>query len=245
MTRILVAEDDASLNEVLQLFLEKEGYRTTFCRDGTGVVEAVRETEPDLLILDWMLPGKDGLSILREVRRFSDVPVLMLTARDGDVDQVLGLESGADDYVTKPFSPFTLLARIKALLRRAQQTGNPAADKPEEREVSKTARDRVVEGTRFRLNPDTHEVVMNGRVITGLTPKEFDLLVFMARNPKYVFSREQLIERVWGYDFIGDERTVDAHIKRLRRKIATPPFTWIHTVWGVGYKFDEEIRDEN
>lgn len=233
MSRIVVVEDDHSVCEMLELFLKKEGYEVQTYHQGIGVLEELRHFNPDLIILDWMLPGKNGLEILHELRQFSDVPVVMLTAKDTDTDQVMGLEGGADDYVTKPFSPFTLLARIKAILRRFQ---------PAENSNSFSQR---IEGKHFIINLDTFEVVLNETNILDLTPREFELLSFMARYPKHVFSREQLIDQIWGYDFIGDGRTVDAHVKRLRKKIQTPPFTWIHTVWGIGYKFDEDIQDEN
>lgn len=233
MSRIVVVEDDHSVCEMLELFLKKEGYEVQTYHQGIGVIEELRHFNPDLIILDWMLPGKNGLEILHELRQFSDVPVVMLTAKDTDTDQVMGLEGGADDYVTKPFSPFTLLARIKAILRRFQ---------PAENSNSFSQR---IEGKHFIINLDTFEVVLNETNILDLTPREFELLSFMARHPKHVFSREQLIDQIWGYDFIGDGRTVDAHVKRLRKKIQTPPFTWIHTVWGIGYKFDEDIQDEN
>lgn len=233
MSRIVVVEDDHSVCEMLELFLKKEGYEVQTYHQGIGVLEELRHFNPDLIILDWMLPGKNGLEILHELRQFSDVPVVMLTAKDTDTDQVMGLEGGADDYVTKPFSPFTLLARIKAILRRFQ---------PAENSNSFSQR---IEGKHFVINLDTFEVVLNETNILDLTPREFELLSFMARHPKHVFSREQLIDQIWGYDFIGDGRTVDAHVKRLRKKIQTPPFTWIHTVWGIGYKFDEDIQDEN
>lgn len=234
MTRIVVVEDDFSVCDMLKIFFEKEGYETEFFHSGIGVVERVRSNEPDMVILDWMLPGKDGFALLREIREFSLVPIIMLTAKDTDIDQVMGLEGGADDYITKPFSPFPLLARIKAILRRVHQ---PTADEED--------MEHVIRRGHYQIYLDTHEVILNGKNIEGLTAKEFELLTFMAKHEKHVFSREQLIERLWGFDFLGDDRTVDAHIKRLRKKIQTPPYSWIHTVWGVGYKFDGDVRDED
>lgn len=234
MARIIVVEDDLSVCDMLKIFLEKEGYQIEFYHSGVGVVDGVRSNEPDVVILDWMLPGKDGFALLREIREFSSVPIMMLTAKDTDTDQLMGLEGGADDYITKPFSPFLLMARIKAVLRRSRFFTNNEED-----------RENAICGNHYAIHLDTHEVQLNGENIEGLTAKEFDLLSFMAKNEKHVFSREQLIEKLWGFDFLGDERTVDAHIKRLRKKIHTPPFSWIHTVWGVGYKFDGDIRDEN
>ncbi|HBI04840.1 MAG TPA: DNA-binding response regulator [Paenibacillaceae bacterium] len=234
MTRIVVVEDDTSVCDMLNIFFEKEGYEAEFYHSGIGVVERIKHNEPDVVILDWMLPGKDGFSLLREIRSFSSVPIMMLTAKDTDTDQVMGLEGGADDYITKPFSPFPLLARIKAILRRAQV---PPANEEN--------REHVIRGDHYQILLDTHEVTLNEKNIEGLTAKEFELLTFMAKHEKHVFSREQLIERLWGFDFPGDERTVDAHIKRLRKKIHTPPYSWIHTIWGVGYKFDGDVRDED
>lgn len=233
MTRIVVVEDDTSVCDMLKIFFEKEGYETEFYHSGIGVVEGIKDNKPDVVILDWMLPGKDGFTLLQEIREFSSVPIMMLTAKDTDTDQVLGLEGGADDYITKPFSPFPLLARIKAILRRVQI---PVANEGD--------REHVIYGSHFQIHLDTYEVILNGKNIVGLTAKEFEILTFMAKNAKHVFSREQLIERLWGFDFPGDERTVDAHIKRLRKKIHTPPYSWIHTIWGVGYKFDGDVRDE-
>lgn len=233
MVNIFVVEDDLSVCDMLKIFLEKEGYHVEFFHQGEGVVEEIRRNPPGLVILDWMLPGKDGFAILRDIRSFSSLPVIMLTAKDTDADQVMGLEGGADDYVTKPFSPFTLLARIKAVLRRVQSS-----------EGMEDVGDNVIRGDHYTIDTDTYTVYLHGKRINELTAKEFELLAFLARHPKHVFAREQLIERLWGFDFAGDERTVDAHIKRLRKKIHTPPYAWIHTVWGVGYKFDGDVRDE-
>ena len=170
----------------------------------------------------------DGVSLCRKVRQEgSDVPIIMLTAKDSESDQVLGLEMGADDYVTKPFSPLALMARIKAVARRYQK------QKPEE--------DNEVGTSLLKVNKETREVTLGGKPVTNLTPKEFDLLLFFAQHPRQVFTREQLLERVWGYQFYGDERTVDVHIKRLRKKVGTTEQPLFHTVWGVGYKFDESV----
>lgn len=234
MTRIVVVEDDRSVCDMLKIFFEKEGFEAEFYHSDIGVVERILHNEPDVVILDWMLPGKDGYTLLREIRKFSSVPILMLTAKDTDGDQVMGLEGGADDYITKPFSPFPLMARIKAILRRVQVSEGNEVD-----------REHVIQGNHYRIHLDTHEVTLNEKTIEGLTAKEFELLSFMAKHEKHVFSREQLIERLWGFDFPGDERTVDAHIKRLRKKIHTSPFSWIHTVWGIGYKFDGDVQDES
>jgi two-component system, OmpR family, response regulator len=170
------------------------------------------------------------MTICRKLREENiQVPIIMLTAKDSESDQVLGLEMGADDYVTKPFSPLALMARIKAVTRRYQANTNGQAHST------------VLKTEHFEINKDTREVFLNGQPITNLTPKEFDLLYYFAGHPKQVFSREQLLDHVWGYEFYGDERTVDVHIKRLRKKVGTSNQPFFHTVWGVGYKFDEVL----
>ena len=165
----------------------------------------------------------------------SQVPIIMLTAKDSESDQVLGLEMGADDYVTKPFSPLALMARIKAVTRRR----NPIASSED------TLEEGVIVTQHFKINKNTREVLLDGVQVTNLTPKEFDLLYYFVQHPKQVFTREQLLERVWGYQFYGDERTVDVHIKRLRKKIGTQTQPFFHTVWGVGYKFEETMVEAN
>ena len=222
--KILVVEDNPSVSSMLELFFDKEGILGDFASDGLEGYRKYLEGDYDLLILDWMLPGMDGIALCRKIREQGDsVPIIMLTAKDSDSDQVIGFEMGADDYVTKPFSPLTLMARIKAVMRRSHKT-EPVSD--------------VIRTDRFLLNKETREVGVDGQPVQGLTPKEFDLLLFFLQHPKQVFSREQLLERVWGYQFYGDERTVDVHIKRLRKKIAGGE-AFFHTVWGVGYKFEE------
>jgi two-component system, OmpR family, response regulator len=179
-----------------------------------------------------MLPGMEGVTICRKIREEKyTVPIIMLTAKDTESDQVLGLEMGADDYVTKPFSPLTLMARIKAVTRRYQT------------QVSAQTED-FLQTEHFKISKNTREVLVDGVPITNLTPKEFDLLYYMVEHPRQVFSREQLLERVWGYQFYGDERTVDVHIKRLRKKVETASQPFFHTIWGVGYKFDESIQTD-
>ena len=224
--KILVIEDNESVCAMIEMFFSKEDIEGRFVNDGLKGYEAYKSEEWDLLIVDWMLPGMDGVTLCRKIRQEgSDVPIIMLTAKDSESDQVLGLEMGADDYVTKPFSPLALMARIKAVARRYQK------QKPEEHSEVGTSR--------LKINKETREVVLDGNPVTNLTPKEFDLLLFFAQHPRQVFTREQLLERVWGYQFYGDERTVDVHIKRLRKKIGTVEQPFFHTVWGVGYKFDE------
>lgn len=229
--KVLVIEDNESVASMLELFFMKEGIKGEFVSDGLQGFQKGLSGEWDVIIIDWMLPGMDGVSICRKLREAKNpVPIIMLTAKDSESDQVLGLEMGADDYVTKPFSPLTLMARIKAVSRRYQ---NVNAGSQEDKGTLKTRH--------FLINKDTREVFLDGKLISNLTPKEFELLFYFARHPKQVFSREQLLEQVWGYEFYGDERTVDVHIKRLRKKLGQEKQPFFHTVWGVGYKFDEEL----
>ncbi|MFC4713292.1 response regulator transcription factor [Planococcus dechangensis] len=222
--RVLVVEDNPSVSSMLELFFSKEGLEGDFAGDGLEGYRKFKEGDYDLLVLDWMLPGMDGISLCRKIRETgSEVPIIMLTAKDSESDQVIGFEMGADDYVTKPFSPLTLMARIKAVARRSRKAGDF---------------DAGIRTAHFVAHKETREVLKDGEPIDNLTPKEFDLLLFFLQHPKQVFSREQLLEQVWGYQFYGDERTVDVHIKRLRKKIPEGDRLF-HTVWGVGYKFEE------
>jgi len=212
---------------MIELFFSKEGIQGVFSKDGIDGYNKAREGDWDCLIIDWMLPGMDGISICQRLREEQyDGPIIMLTAKDSESDQVLGLEMGADDYVTKPFSPPTLMARIKAVTRRY---------KPE--------RSEEIKSKHFIINKETREVLLDGKPIQNLTPKEFDLLYHFVQHPKQVFSRDQLLDQVWGFDFYGDDRTVDVHIKRLRSKVSTNEQPFFHTVWGVGYRFDETTGD--
>jgi two-component system OmpR family response regulator len=217
---------------MIEMFFAKEGIQGEFVNDGIEGYNRFKEETWDALIVDWMLPGMDGVTICRKIRdEKNSVPIIMLTAKDSESDQVLGLEMGADDYVTKPFSPLALMARIKAVTRRVQSLQpNEAIEKG------------VLQSEHFKINKNTREVLLDDESITNLTPKEFDLLYYFVQHPKQVFSREQLLERVWGYQFYGDERTVDVHIKRLRKKVETAQQPFFHTIWGVGYKFDETIK---
>lgn len=228
--KILVIEDNKSVCSMIEMFFAKEGIDGEFVNDGLEGYNRFKSGTWDALIIDWMLPGMDGVSICRKIRQEQfTVPIIMLTAKDSESDQVLGLEMGADDYVTKPFSPLTLMARIKAVTRRFQtQVPNERKD--------------FLQTEHFKVNKITREVIVDGAAITNLTPKEFDLLYYMVEHPRQVFSREQLLERVWGYQFYGDERTVDVHIKRLRKKVETTAHPFFHTVWGVGYKFDDSFK---
>lgn len=227
--KVLVIDDEENVCELITLYFEKAGYDVLSCGDGNEGIEMVRSQKPDIVILDLMLPGIDGLDVCKEIRKTSNVPLIMLTARVDEVDRVLGLEIGADDYVTKPFSPRELLARVKAVLRRAAYV--PSPDEQQVLNLPGLAVSRI-----------SREVLV-GETRVDLTPKEFDLLWYLASNRNRVFTREQLLEQVWAYqEFYGDERTVDQHIKRLRRKIESSGSPCrITTIWGVGYKF--EIRE--
>ncbi|MBC2193787.1 two component system response regulator PieR [Listeria booriae] len=227
--KLLMIEDNVSVCTMIEMFFMKEKIDATFVHDGLEGFETFGKGDWDIVIIDLMLPSMDGMTICHKIRETSDVPIIILTAKESESDQVLGLEIGADDYVTKPFSPLTLMARIKAVTRRKGQS-----------QLVKAAEDDdILETTYFKISKKTREIYYEGKLLEALTPKEFDLLYFLMQHPRQVFSREQLLEQVWGYQFYGDERTVDVHIKRLRKKIATEEHPFLHTIWGVGYKFDE------
>ncbi|PWF99504.1 response regulator transcription factor [Levilactobacillus bambusae] len=239
--KLLMIEDNKSVSQMMGMFFKKEDWDASFAYDGNEAMEMFNETptEWDIITLDLNLPGKDGMQVSSEIRQVSPtVPIIMLTARDSESDQVLGLEMGADDYVTKPFSPITLIARIKALHRRAElnPTERPARAANETPQFD-------IQTEHFQLSTKTREAYLNDQPIEGLTPKEFDLLRTLAQKPKQVFSREQLLQLVWDYEYYGDERTVDAHIKKLRQKMEKVGPQVIQTVWGVGYKFDDSVVD--
>lgn len=222
--KMLVVDDEVNICELIGLYAKKEGYTVITANDGIEAVKKFKEEKPSIVILDIMLPGKDGWQVCREIREIGNTPIIMLTARDETIDKVLGLEIGADDYMVKPFEMKELMARVKAVLRR----GSEAEGTPE---------NEVVLGE-LRINQETHEARIRDKVLQ-LPLKEFELLTFLVRNKNKVFSREQLLERIWGYDFVKDSRTVDVHIKRLREKIEGPQNPWeIKTVWRVGYKFE-------
>jgi len=231
-----MVEDNKSVSEMMAMFFKKEKWDAHFSYDGEEAIEKFKDDTNswDIVTLDLNLPKMDGMQVAAELRKVSPtVPIIMLTARDSESDQVLGLEMGADDYVTKPFSPITLIARIKALYRRSELNTIGSSETDESDETF----DVVTEN--FRLNSKTREVYLNNEAITDLTPKEFDLLKTLATKPRQVFSREQLLQLVWDYEYYGDERTVDAHIKKLRQKIEKVGPQVVQTVWGVGYKFDD------
>ena len=232
---ILMVEDNHSVCEMMAMFFKKEKWTAEFVYDGITAVDKFQEDPQkwDLVLLDLNLPKKDGMQVAADIRRISPVvPIIMLTARDSESDQVLGLEMGADEYVTKPFSPLTLIARIKALHRRIAMENDGNKKPASEPEFD-------IQTPHFKLNTKTREAFLNDQPIKDLTPKEFDLLKTLASKPKQVFSREQLLQLVWNYEYYGDERTVDAHIKKLRQKNEQVGPKVIQTVWGVGYKFDD------
>ncbi len=234
--KLLMVEDNESVSEMMKMFFLNEEWDVSFKYDGKdGLDEFLTDPESwDMITLDLNLPTMDGVTVCREIRKVSTtVPIIMLTARDSESDQVIGLEMGADDYVTKPFSPITLIARIKALHRRAILTDDT------EKSTNDIQEDFDVVTDHFKMNIKTREAYLDNRLVDGLTPKEFDLLLTLAKKPRQVFSREKLLELVWDYQYFGDERTVDAHIKKLRQKIEKVGPQVIQTVWGVGYKFDD------
>lgn len=234
--KLLMVEDNRSVSEMMSMFFQKEQWEAAFAYDGDEALEMFNQQvqDWDIVTLDLNLPGKDGMEVAKEIREKSKtVPIIMLTARDSESDQVLGLEY-ADEYVTKPFSPITLIARIKALYRRSGLKEETAAPK-QPAETKKFD----INTPNFQLSSATREAYLLDKEIPDLTPKEFDLLRALSSKPKQVFTREQLLQQVWGYDYFGDERTVDAHIKKLRHKIEQVGPQIIQTVWGVGYKFDD------
>ena len=223
-TRVLIVDDDPNINQLIKLYLEKEGYETETAERGDDALNLFKKNPPQIVLLDLMLPGMDGWQVCREIRKISTIPIIMLTAKEETFDKVLGLELGADDYMTKPFDPKELIARIKAVMRRTQTAVAP------ERELA---------FPNLVINMSTYLVTYNGKDIE-MPPKEIELLYFLAAHPNKVFTRDQLLEQVWGFDYFGDSRTVDVHIKRIREKLpGSEEYGWqIKTVWSVGYKFE-------
>ena len=221
---IMIVDDDPNIAQLINLYLTKDGFDTAIYGRGDDALEAFRQNPPALMILDIMLPGMDGLTVCREVRKISQIPIIMLTAKDETFDKVLGLELGADDYVTKPFEGKELLARVKAVLRRAA----PAGESQD-----------MLSFPGLTISLEKYEVYYQGKPVE-MPPKELEVLYFLAAHQNRVFTREQLLEQVWGFDFYGDSRTVDVHIKRLREKLpGCEQLGWqIRTVWSVGYKFE-------
>ena len=227
--KVLIVDDDSNIAEIISLYLIKEMFETKVAEDGYEALEFFESFEPDLIILDLMLPGKDGYEVCREIRKQKDTPIIMLSAKGETFDKVLGLELGADDYMIKPFDTKELVARVKAVLRRYRKAA-PAPEKPKQKI-------RVVEYPNLTINQTNYSVTYNGRELV-MPPKELELLYFLASQPNQVFTREQLLDHIWGYEYIGDTRTVDVHIKRLREKISDHENWAIRTVWGIGYKFE-------
>ena len=222
-TKVLIVEDDSNIAQLLQLYLEKEGYETQIAEDGGKGVELFHSFSPDLILLDIMLPVMDGWAVCRKIRESAQTPIIMRTAKGETLDRVSGLEMGADDYIVKPFEMKEVLARIHAVLRRTA---------PEEHREKKLTFDKLV------INLDSYELLVDGRRV-DTPPKEMELLYHLASSPNRVFTRNQLLDEVWGFDYFGDSRTVDVHIKRLREKLEGVSDQWaLKTVWGVGYKFE-------
>lgn len=226
---VLIVDDEVNICELIRLYVEKEGYNAIISTDGLDALNKFKQARPDIVLLDIMLPGKDGWQVCREIRSISDTPIIMITAKGETFDKVLGLELGADDYVVKPFEPKELIARMKAVLRRSDNR-----QKTNEEESG----DIVFDG--LRIGRETYEVYLDDKKIE-MPPKEFELLYFLAKNKNKVYTRDQLLDEIWGYEFFGDSRTVDVHIKRIREKLESNNKKWqLKTVWGVGYKFEAE-----
>lgn len=220
-TKVLVVDDDSNICDLIELYLQKEGYKVFKASNGNEALKTFKEKQIDIIVLDVMMPLMDGYEVLKEVRKSSQVPVLMLTAKGETFDRVLGLELGADDYMVKPFEPKELVARIRAVLRRY---------KPQTQKRALEFKDLIVDADSYIVTYRGNEVEM--------PPKEFELLYFLASNPNKVFTRDQLLYEVWGYDYPGDSRTVDVHVKRIREKLTEGNDWQLKTVWGVGYKFE-------
>lgn len=226
--KILIVDDDTNIAELISLYLTKECYETKMVHDGESALRELQLFQPNLILLDLMLPGMDGYQVCREVRTKSQVPIIMLSAKGEVFDKVLGLELGADDYIVKPFDTKELVARVKANLRRCQQVVT---------EPVRPVDAKIVEYPDLIINQSNYSVLYQGRTVE-MPPKELELLYFLASSPNQVFTREQLLDHIWGYEYIGDTRTVDVHIKRLREKIKDHPRWSLATVWGIGYKFE-------
>lgn len=223
-TKVLVVDDDGNIRQLLRLYLEKEGFEYVGATDGVHGLKVFKETSPDIVIMDLMMPKMDGNTLCQEIRKISSIPIIMLTAKGETFDKVLGLTIGADDYVVKPFEPKEVIARIYAVLRRTSKN-----TEDNEKEIVLPDID---------VNLSQYELTVKGEKIE-MPPKELELLFFLCKNPDRVFTRDQLLDNIWGYDYFGDGRTVDVHIKRIRQKIDGKSDKWeLKTVWGVGYKFE-------
>lgn len=222
--KVLVVDDDSNIAELLRLYLEKDGFSVMTCDNGIKAVELQSKELFDIILLDIMLPGLDGWQVCREIRKESDVPIIMITAKSETFDRILGLELGADDYVSKPFDAKEVLARVKAVLRRTASETKNATD--------------MVSYENLIVNISNYELIVNGKKI-DTPPKELELIYHLASNPNRVYTRDQLLDEVWGFDYYGDSRTVDVHVKRIREKLEGVSDAWaLKTVWGVGYKFE-------
>ena len=222
---VLIVEDDKNIQELLQLYLEKEGYAVTVADDGSQGLTKFRAIKPDLVLLDVMMPVMDGWAVCKAIRADSDTPVIMLTAKSDTDDKITGLKAGADDYITKPFEMREVLARIEAVLRRIDRTES-------EKAARRLTFDKLI------IDMDAFELILDGKKVDA-PPKEMELLFFLASSPNRVYTRNQLLDEVWGFDYFGDSRTVDVHVKRLREKLEGISDSWcLKTVWGVGYKFE-------
>jgi len=223
--KILIVDDDEHIAELVSLYLLRDGYETKEVYNGKEAIKAYNEFKPQLVLLDIMLPGMDGYEVCKELRKITNVPVIMLTAKGDTFDKVLGLELGADDYIVKPFEPKEMTARVKAVLRRYENKGD----------IEQTG--NVLTFPNLEINMDNYTITYRGGELS-FPPKEFELLYFLAKRPNQVFTRDQLLDKIWGYEYIGDTRTVDVHVKRIREKFESDE-TWnVKTVWGIGYKFE-------
>ena len=226
MSYVLIVDDDPSIRELLSMYLRKEQYEVETAADGEGAMATVARRTPDLVLLDIMMPGMDGYEVCRQIRAQGDIPIIFITARDDDIEPIIGLEMGADDYITKPFNTREVVARVRAVLRR-NRPGKPATEKRS-----------PIALPQFNINPETREVHVDGNPVS-LTPREFDIIHLLASSPRTVFSRQDIMTNVWGYDAdYGDYRTVDTHLKRARQKLKDAGLTEvvIETVWGIGYR---------
>jgi DNA-binding response OmpR family regulator len=226
--KILIVDDDVNIAELISLYLTKECYETKMVHDGESALHELQSFQPNLILLDLMLPGIDGYQVCREVRAKQQTPIIMLSAKGEIFDKVLGLEMGADDYMEKPFDSKELVARVKAVLRRYKPVAAPVPEAPKEKRV---------EFPDLSVNLTNYSVIYMGKPV-DMPPKELELLYFLAASPNHVYTREQLLDQIWGYEYIGDTRTVDVHIKRLREKISDHESWKISTIWGIGYKFE-------
>lgn len=229
MPKILIADDNRQITSVLSDYAKKDGYNVITAYDGLEAIQKFENEKPDIILLDVMMPQKDGFEVCKDIRKTSNVPIIMVTARSEDFEKIMGLDIGADDYITKPFSPGEVMARVRAIMRRIDRDNNKYV--------------QVFEYDNLKVNLDDYVVVINNTVVS-LTKKEIEILWTLATNKNKVFSRDNLLDNIWGYDYFGDNRTVDSHIKRLRAKLDEYEHkTWdIKTIWGVGYKFEEIIN---